>query len=522
MVLNVLAVAYFMYPLPLMSQQPEMQMNGDVSYNEENHVRFETVRAPNGIPHVRLHGIRDGVPFSWDLINPTNPSEPFIPPPIREIRYANGDRIWIVSEMRGGGAYLLDLAAKKIEKRSHGYRVSLSPDLRHVAYLEKVGDRQDAVFVDDMLVYPSIEEGFTTVVFGIPAKANRTPIWRFVSEDPTRRLISSIQWSNDAAITFTVEENWLFAELTKKQYPAQKVKYVISGITNSQGQLTADRIHIARSLVTDGKETTPTVLTSYSWPTTPSQKALEAKVFPEWFNTGPLLQKGETVSFDNKNSLTVEELAQNEVRLGVVRDGIPSPPYVFRLPSPNDPISSQISQIAYANKNEIWLISRFIWNRAGIGEFDLNSRTFVRRYWGRGFSFSPDRQHIAFAFPYTAWHFTYQMGIFVDNTIVYPSVHTGFSTNWISTAAGEKLFYESFEQAPVGRLASSIWWKDNSTVEFVVVENWLAAELLADETRQRYILCTVSGLGSPSGPGEIHLQKSPLTKEAFLERIGKR
>ena len=509
--------------LPLLAHgQLLLKEDERVSFDTANFVAFQEVTAGNR-SHVKLYGSRDGKPFTWDLVDPTNPSRPVILSEILQIKYADKDRVWIVSGHRAPCASLLDLGARKVEKEFGGYlgRLSLSPDLKHVAYSSGIGECQVAVFVDDVLVYPNIEAGLTGDLHGLPAKADGTPVWRFIPEDPTRRLVSPLQWKNDSTIEFTTEENGLLAELTEGQYPSQKVKYVISGLTSPEGQITSGNVRLARSLLPDGKETTPTVLTSYSWPTAPSLKALEAKMFPDWFNTSPLLKKADKISFDENNVVTPEELADSEVRLGILRDGSPSQPVVFRIPSPWNRISSQVAQIAYSDKDKVWIVFRQRGKWGNAVKFDLNTRAFAEDYSGLGFSLSPDVQHIAFAFPSAPAHFACKVGVFVDNNMIYPAVQTRFKMWYGIPESADGEYFDNFlRKLPTSRLASSIRWKDNSTVEFLIGENWLAAELLGDESRQQYLLCTVSGLLSPGGSA-MQLHKTPLTKEAFLERTKK-
>jgi len=518
---NLLAVAYLIFSALLANAERVLNENERVSFDADNYVAFQQITAGKMI-HVRLYGARDGKPFSWDLVDPSDPNRNLVPISSYEIEYADKDKIWIICRAHSDRAYLLSLAARKVERKFGGFgsAVTSAPDSKHVAYSISLSDTQDAVFVDDVLVYPNLEGGFTADLDEQPAKADRTPVLRFIPNDPTRR-VTSLQWENDSTIEFTTEENGLLAELTEGQYPSQKVKYVISGLTSPEGQITSGNVRLARSLLPDGKETTPTVLTSYSWPTAPSLKALEAKMFPDWFNTSPLLKKADKISFDENNVVTAEELADSEVRLGILRDGSPSQPVVFRIPSPWNRISSQVAQIAYSDKDKVWIVFRQRGKWGNAVKFDLNTRAFAEDYSGLGFSLSPDVQHIAFAFPSAPAHFACKVGVFVDNNMIYPAVQTRFKMWYGIPESADGEYFDNFlRKLPTSRLASSIRWKDNSTVEFLIGENWLAAELLGDESRQQYLLCTVSGLLSPGGSA-MQLHKTPLTKEAFLERTKK-
>jgi hypothetical protein len=112
----------------------------------------------------RLHVVEDGQ--TTHVLGPFGGEERRVASArLQEIRYAGKDCAWIVSHLgrRLDGAIRIDLKNGNIREAYVGTNFALSPGGEHIAYVYPEGEPNEvgAVFVDDCMVYPCFEKGFS-------------------------------------------------------------------------------------------------------------------------------------------------------------------------------------------------------------------------------------------------------------------------------------------------------------------------------------------------------------------------
>jgi hypothetical protein len=138
-------------------------LDGDttVEYDGSNRVMLPVQQDhPDGL---LLHVVADGQ--TTRIIGPFS-REHAISTQVWQIAYAgNKNELWALSRLgrRLDGAVKIDLRSGKIKEEHEGVSFSLSPDGTHIAYVYPDGqpDKFGALFVDDCLVFPVFERGFT-------------------------------------------------------------------------------------------------------------------------------------------------------------------------------------------------------------------------------------------------------------------------------------------------------------------------------------------------------------------------
>ncbi|HPS03354.1 MAG TPA: hypothetical protein PLA90_17580, partial [Candidatus Sumerlaeota bacterium] len=116
------------------------------------------------------------------------------------------------------------------------------------------------------------------------------------------------------------------------------------------------------------------------------------------------------------------------------------------------------------------------------------------------------------------------VGIFIDECMVYPEIHKiimfdtmGFP--YVSMDNDKKNIDEYAYDHLRAKLVSRITWKDDSTIEFVICENWLEAEVLRDENKASYLHYAVR-LADGAGQDPQILVKEPIKKEDLAKFSG--
>jgi len=149
--------------------------------------------------------------------------------------------------------------------------------------------------------------------------------------------------------------------------------------------------------------------------------------------------------------------------------------------------------------------------------YNDEKKSFEKKYYGMGIVLSQDKKHVAYAVSMQRAQRYVNVSIFIDECMVYPSVQNGFVFSnlcklSVSLDGRRKNLNEySYEHLP-SKLVSRITWKDETTIEFVICENWLEAEVLRDENKASYLHYAVR-LADGAGQDPQILVKEPIKKE---------
>jgi hypothetical protein len=262
--------------------QASVRPGEEVSFDATHHLSFEFVpeqrRADaNGTPRtvvvrfVRLHAI-DGdkktdvalVDHAFDNNKADSRYSLIQGPMITQMRYRDKDTAWIVSYGHSTShALLVDLAGKKVvPPQYYGVGFVLSPDAKALAFCWPYGQavlgrpliQRSIVFVNDTMVYPVVEGGFT--VWDLMARTNeeeiRKPDGTTFAEclekaafRPGEMGSSWIVWRSPDTIAFTVMEN--VDDTTETQI--RSVACVVTGLSANGGAPDPAKIRLTRTIV---------------------------------------------------------------------------------------------------------------------------------------------------------------------------------------------------------------------------------------------------------------------------------
>jgi hypothetical protein len=172
-----------------------------------------------------------------------------------QIHYCGRDRIWVISRLghRMAGAVLLDLRAQRTVRFYHGSNFVPSPDGSRIANAFPAGMVAPCgvwVYVDDLRLYPTIEDGLTTKGEGLEPT-------RPTALKPTRKprpvgsggvLASRFYWRDNDTVGVVIEEPTTDSERDKPcpcmedDAPCRTVYYEFSGIGGRR--LRMDRVRV--------------------------------------------------------------------------------------------------------------------------------------------------------------------------------------------------------------------------------------------------------------------------------------
>lgn len=214
----------------------DIEQNAKISYDKDNYLVFEDVGRKtdydaNGQAtswtygkFVRLHVHRDGKQFDIDLVDPKyskqDPSYKIVAPRTVSIQYADKDDVWFVNESHTGQwCTLFSLKEKKAVKNYWGLQIEISPDGGKVAIVaddkrEDTERNQYLAFVNDVMVFPYVEPGFTRWdLFSINlehriVKANGVSAADFLNKKPpvAGHLVPEIEWIDKDSVKFHVKD----------------------------------------------------------------------------------------------------------------------------------------------------------------------------------------------------------------------------------------------------------------------------------------------------------------------------
>ena len=162
-------------------------------------------------------------------------------------------------------------------------------------------------------------------------------------------------------------------------------------------------------------------------------------------------------------------------------------------------------EVEFINNQEIWLLSRLGKRLDGAIRLDLVTQELKKQYYGVVFSVSPDKQHIAFPRVMSAAD---QPCIFVDDTLVYPVIASGFtqfSSEGPKTENGTRFArIVDLKQVEKAILRSRIRWISEEALEFLVSDT-------TDPETKAYRRYTITGLGGK--PDEIRAEATPISPD---------
>ena len=216
-----------------------------IEYDADNYLIFEdvgrVVKNETSVyygDYIRLHLVIDGKPSKLELREIMFPVRKHpISSMVRIILYSDKTRIWMISRLgrRLDGAVLLDLMTGEIKKEHYGKNFCFSKDRESIAFRYPMGsmNSKNAIFVDDMMVYPKIESGFTVTTFEGPRKTDGTRYGTVI--DPSQMpdlciLRTPIIWWENSKIEFVLREvHSREADLTDPSV-GEFIDYMIEGL----------------------------------------------------------------------------------------------------------------------------------------------------------------------------------------------------------------------------------------------------------------------------------------------------
>lgn len=131
--------------------------------------------------------------------------------PLRELRPLGPNKAWILTDSeRFGQALVVDLDDTTVSERYHGKMLQLSPDDDHLAYKFQIGHTIQAVFTDNVMIYPDIIAGSESD----PDAGWRTASGRLLTYDAGVRLppgvertvVLGLAWITATSLQVVVEE----------------------------------------------------------------------------------------------------------------------------------------------------------------------------------------------------------------------------------------------------------------------------------------------------------------------------
>jgi hypothetical protein len=246
-----------------------VEQGARISFDAKNFLTFEDVgRATivrDGIKSVtfgkfiKLHIQRGERTYDVALTNPKydqdDPRYRLIISNVSEIKYKDIDHVWVISY----GHSICQALLFNIDKRCaagsyYGKGFALSPNSRNIAFYHEYENMQ-LVFVNDVMVYPNIEGGFTiwepTARRGSETirKADKETIAEYLKNVAIDRnaIQSRIDWKGDAELEFEVKEK------PKDQANERSVKCRISGISENAGGIDPSKIKTSKTQVATEK-----------------------------------------------------------------------------------------------------------------------------------------------------------------------------------------------------------------------------------------------------------------------------
>jgi hypothetical protein len=232
-----------------------------VSLDNENFVVFERpgkakeTSASTALLVVTRDGTTSTITWTADIRAARGPFA-------NQIRYCGKDRIWVISRLghRMDGAVLLDLRTQRTVRFYHGSNFVPSPDGSRIANAFPAGMVAPCgveVYVDDMRLYPTIEDGLTT-------KGKGWEPTRPTGVKPTRKprpvgpgggLASPFYWRDNDTVGVAINEPTTDSERDKRcpcmedDAPCRTVYYEFSGIGGRQ--LRMDRVRVRKKTLSE-------------------------------------------------------------------------------------------------------------------------------------------------------------------------------------------------------------------------------------------------------------------------------
>lgn len=196
---------------------------------------------------------------------------------------------------------------------------------------------------------------------------------------------------------------------------------------------------------------------------------------------GGFLHQNEKIVFDKTNFLVFEDVGRKEtehsisfgqkILLHATRDdkAVDYDLGVLRVEK-RVPLSTQVMEIRYRDKDRIWIIARLGHRLDGAVLYNLATKKPDWMVSGKFFSLSPDAVHLAYTFPWDRYQNC--PAVFVNTVMVYPKVEPGFtrSTELDSHQKEDGTGFEKFipRDSLEMAVASEIKWLGKGELEFAV------------------------------------------------------
>ncbi len=515
------------------SQGDPLKRETKIEYDKDNYLVFTD---PGRVEHdggfslgayVRLTVTRGGATWDWNLTEKGETSgdiTPLINVQVYRITYMDKDHVWIMARgHRLSKAMLLNLETKQVDENYYGWRFSLSPDSKHIAFSYPYDRETVAVFVDEYMVYPNISEERYFDFKSIHFEENEKAFEKLRQEIPAGSIREDVSWRDKGCIEFGIDENYDLAQLMDGVYKSQSYHYTIEGLFKT-GSFKISDISIQRKGEGDEVER----LKDYDWDRKKFIPRDRANLFPKEFLDVPAKQNNERVSAagvpdiiirkneepfvleiqgDEKKTLEIPRLSREEMMPPSTIIGV-------------DPVDAQ----------SFWVTSKFDKDRdddlfQACCLYQMEKKAFEKKYYGIGVALSKDKKHVAYARQSMKLGRQVKVALFVDNCLVYPVIQGDFiiDDGYLGPSGTrndpKKDWREYTHDSPYSKLVSRIIWKDEKTVEFVICENWLEAEALNDPSRIHYLHYTVR-LTDGAGQDPQILVKEPIRKEELAKFDG--
>ena len=179
-----------------------------------------------------------------------------------QIHYCGKNHIWVISRLghRMDGAVLLDLRTQRTVRFYHGSNFEPSPDGSRIANAFPAGMVAPCgvwVYVDDMRLYPTIEDGLTTKGEGLePARpTGLKPTRKPRPVGPGGVLASPFYWRDNDTVGVVIKEPTTDSERDERcpcmedDAPCRTVYYEFSGIGGRQ--LRMDRVRVREKTLSE-------------------------------------------------------------------------------------------------------------------------------------------------------------------------------------------------------------------------------------------------------------------------------
>ncbi len=448
--------------------------------------------------HVHLDGLRDGVKFSADLLS--DMAEPLISSQVQKIAYADKDHIWIIARLGhlADKTILFNLATQKVDRDYTGVWMTLSPNLKHVAYFTQAPTHWEC-YVDGLAIYPSL--GAVTLNGG----ASQQP--------PFSYGIPPLQWDGDNAVTFTIAEGAAWKGIWDSNDNAsngnQSVHYRITGV-GADGPLLATNLRIEQTNLT--KHTPTQTLQNYDWSTIHPFTPLFADLFTTQAQRTQSIAVGAQIDCGSMGLFRVIRNTEPFILDAPnVRNSSPLTIPIIGLDS-----TTTLVAVKPGSSNRFWVVGKSsdLFQKCGL--FDPQDGKFVSKFSGTDLTISSDGKHAAYALAVGIHGQYYKVCVCIDDQLVYPQL--GSRLLFDNRLALPTNYDQFSREQPTSKLVSGPTWMPNGLLQFTLQENWIESHISNDSSKDLYKVITVRPSDDPAQPVQLVEQKS-LNHNEYIASI---